>query len=382
MKNKPVKRKDAYKNLKRKVFFQMFTIVFSTAVMVIFLRYFIQKNFSVSDSIVMFLKNAFNLRNNEAITLSHLLFLNNMEAITLIAILIFLGVILKFSIVWFTRYFDEVIVGMDQLVVESTESIKLSPELDFMENKLNRIKGNLDKQKKTAYEAEQRKNDLVMYLAHDIKTPLTSVIGHLSLLDEAPDMPPEQKAKYIDITLEKAYRLEQLIDEFFEITRFNLQTIIVNKEAIHLQFMLLQIADEFYPLLTPQGKQVIINVPDDLILRGDADKLARVFNNILKNAIAYSYENSVIEISAEQLKSTLYEDTIEIKFANQGNPIPPAKLETIFEKFYRLDAARSSNTGGAGLGLAIAQEIIMAHGGTISVDSNTENTTFTIKIPL
>jgi len=246
----------------------------------------------------------------------------------------------------------------------------------------------LDKQKKTASEAEQRKNDLVMYLAHDIKTPLTSVIGHLSLLDEAHDMPPEQKAKYIGITLEKAYRLEQLIDEFFEITRFNLQTIPVNKEAIHLQFMLLQIADEFYPLLTPQGKQVIINVPDDLILRGDADKLARVFNNILKNAIAYSYENSVIEVSAELLQISLevtkvgiYEDTIEIKFTNQGNPIPPAKLETIFEKFYRLDAARSTNTGGAGLGLAIAQEIVNAHGGMISVESNSENTTFTIILP-
>lgn len=400
MKSNPVKRTDAYRNLKKKVFFQMFTIVFMAAVAVIFLRFFIQKNFSVSDSVVSFLKNVFHLRNNEAITLSRLLFLNNMETITLIAIFIFLGVILKFSIAWFTRYFDEVIVGMDQLVVESTESIKLSPELDFMENKLNRIKDNLDKQKKTAYEAEQRKNDLVMYLAHDIKTPLTSVIGHLSLLDEANDMPPEQKAKYIGITLEKAYRLEQLIDEFFEITRFNLQTIPVNKEAIHLQFMLLQIADEFYPLLTPQGKQVIINVPDDLILRGDADKLARVFNNILKNAIAYSYENSVIEISAEQLqapiKSTLkdtivginegtkvglYEDAIEIKFMNQGNPIPPAKLETIFEKFYRLDAARSTNTGGAGLGLAIAQEIVTAHGGTISVESNSENTTFTIILP-
>jgi len=362
----------------------MFTIVFSAAATVIFLRYYIQKNFSVSDSVVLFLKNIFQLSNNEAITLSHLLFLNNMEAITLIAIFIFLVVILKFSLAWFTRYFDEVIAGMDQLVVESAESIKLSPELDFMENKLNRIKDNLDKQKKTAYEAEQRKNDLVMYLAHDIKTPLTSVIGHLSLLDEAPDMPPEQNAKYVGITLEKAYRLEQLINEFFEITRFNLQTIIVNKEAIHLQFMLQQIADEFYPLLTPQGKQVIIDVPDELILRGDADKLARVFNNILKNAIAYSYENSVIGISAEQLKTKLEgttQGTIEIKFTNQGNPIPPAKLETIFEKFYRLDAARSSNTGGAGLGLAIAQEIVTAHGGSISVESNRENTTFTIKLP-
>jgi two-component system sensor histidine kinase VanS len=117
-------------------------------------------------------------------------------------------------------------------------------------------------------------------------------------------------------------------------------------------------------------------VPEVLTLWGDADKLARVFNNILKNAIAYSYENSVIDISAKQ-----QDKNIVITFTNQGNPIPQAKLETIFEKFYRLDSARSTNTGGAGLGLAIAQEIVTAHDGTISVESNTENTTFTVKLP-
>ena len=141
--------------------------------------------------------------------------------------------------------------------------------------------------------------------------------------------------------------------------------------------MLQQMADEFYPMLTPQGKQVSFNVPDDLALWGDADKLARVFNNILKNAIAYSYENSVINISAAQ-----QDQNIVITFANQGNPIPPARLETIFEKFYRLDSARSTNTGGAGLGLAIAHEIVVAHDGTISVESNPESTTFTVKLPL
>jgi two-component system sensor histidine kinase VanS len=245
------------------------------------------------------------------------------------------------------------------------------------ENKLNQIKNNLEKQKKAALDAEQRKNDLVVYLAHDIKTPLTSVIGYLSLLDEAPDMPPEQKSKYVGITLEKAYRLEELINEFFEITRFNLQTIVLNKEKINLLFMLQQMADEFYPMLAPQGKQISVNVPDGLTLWGDADKLARVFNNILKNAIAYSDENSVIDISAGQ-----QDKNIVITFMNQGNPIPQAKLDTIFEKFYRLDSARSTNTGGAGLGLAIAQEIVTAHNGTISVESNPENTTFTVKLPL
>nr|WP_303646640.1 sensor histidine kinase [Sporolactobacillus mangiferae] len=205
---------------------------------------------------------------------------------------------------------------------------------------------------------------------------MTSVIGYLSLLNEAPDMPPEQKVKYVGITLEKAYRLEQLINEFFEITRFNLQTIVLTKEKINLRFMLQQMADEFYPMLAPRGKQMAVNVPDGLTLWGDADKLARVFNNILKNAIAYSYENSVIDISAQQQGKN-----IVITFMNQGNPIPRGKLETIFERFFRLDTSRSTHTGGAGLGLAIAKEIISAHKGSISAQSNTEKTVFTVVLP-
>jgi len=371
------KRKNDYSKLRRKIFFQMLLIVFTAAAIVILLRFTIQERFSFGDTIVRFLMNTFHMSNRDALTITHILFLNNIEVITLIVILVFLAILLKFSISWFTKYFDEVSAGMDKLAEESDDEIILSPELDFMENKLNQIKNNLEKQKKAALDAERRKNDLVVYLAHDIKTPLTSVIGYLSLLDEAPDMPYEQKAKYVGITLEKAYRLEQLINEFFEITRFNLQTIVLNKEKINLLFMLQQMADEFYPMLTPQERQVSVNVPEGLTLWGDADKLARVFNNILKNAMAYSYENSVIDISAKQQGKN-----IVITFTNQGNPIPPSKLETIFEKFYRLDSARSTNTGGAGLGLAIAQEIVTAHDGTISVESNSENTTFTVKFPL
>ena len=148
--------------------------------------------------------------------------------------------------------------------------------------------------------AEQRKNDLVVYLAHDIKTPLTSVIGYLNLLDEAPDMPAEQKAKYVGITLKKAYRLEQLINEFFEITRYNLQSIVLDQSDINLSYMLMQMADEFYPMLAPQHKAAQVDAPEDLIIHGDADKLARVFNNIFKNAIAYSYENTTIHIRARR----------------------------------------------------------------------------------
>lgn len=370
-------KKNDYVKIERKIFARMLFTILTAAVTVILLRFIIKDFFDFGDLITRFFINVFHMSDRTALTITHFIFINNVETITLIVILIVLVIFLKISVSWFTKYFDEISAGMDRLVEESKDDIILSPELEFMENKLYQIKSNLEKQKKAALEAEQRKNDLVVYLAHDIKTPLTSVIGYLSLLDEAPDMPPEQKAKYVGITLEKAYRLEQLINEFFEITRFNLQIIVLNKEQVNLQLMLQQMADEFFPMLTPQGKQVIVNVPSGLNINGDADKLARVFNNILKNAVAYSYENSIINIFAKQQDKDMV-----ITFTNQGNPIPKAKLETIFEKFYRLDSARSTNAGGTGLGLAIAQEIISAHDGTISVESSTETTVFIVKIPL
>ena len=373
MKNR---RKNDYSKLERKIFSQMLLIVFVAAATVMLLRFVIQISFSLGDNIVQFLMDRFYLRENDALRVYRYVFLNNMEFITFVVILVFLIILFKFSISWFTKYFDEISAGMDKLVEESDDEITLLPELDFMEKKLNHIKSNLEKQKKAAFDAEQRKNDLVVYLAHDIKTPLTSVIGYLSLLDEAPDMPPKQRAKYVGITLEKAYRLEQLINEFFEITRFNLQTIVLNKEKINLPVMLRQMADEFYPMLISQGKQVSVNVPEDLTLWGDADKLARVFNNILKNAIAYSYENSVIDICARE-----QEKNVIITFTDKGDPIPKEKLETIFEKFFRLDASRSTHTGGAGLGLAIAKEIVKAHEGDISVQSTPEETVFTVMLP-
>ncbi|WP_427846161.1 vancomycin resistance histidine kinase VanS [Desulfitobacterium dichloroeliminans] len=374
LKSKSDIRKNDYSRLKRKVFGQMLLITIVAVVSVFLLRFLLWGE--IGNLIVKMLISTFRFRDWEAHTVYQLMIRNNLDMILFLVILIFLVILFRFSVSWFTKYFDEISSGMDKLTEGSAADITLAPELDFMEKKLNQIKDNLEKQQKAALEAEQRKNDLVVYLAHDIKTPLTSVIGYLSLLDEAPDMPSEQKAKYVGITLEKAYRLEQLINEFFEITRFNLQTIVLSKEEIKLLFMLEQMADEFYPMLAPQGKQVTVKVPDALTLWGDADKLARVFNNILKNAIAYSYEDSVIDISARE-----QDEDIVITFTNQGNPIPPEKLQTIFEKFFRLDTSRSTITGGAGLGLAIAQEIVNAHGGNIFVQSNSEKTVFTVVLP-
>lgn len=274
-------------------------------------------------------------------------------------------------------FIEDIAVASIALVQPEDEDIRLPEELREIEDRMNQIKRTALRNERDAREAEQRKNDLVVNLAHDIRTPLSSVIGYLSLLNEAHDMPFEQRKKYTEITLEKAFRLEHLIEELFEITRYNLSSIILNKGKINLTFMLQQIADEFYPMLAPQNKKAAVHAPENLIAWGDADKLSRVFNNILKNAIAYSYEGSVIDIKAyEQEKSTI------IEFSNYGDPIPPQKLETIFERFFRLDTSRSSQTGGAGLGLAIAKEIVDAHGGTITAQCNGEKTTFSVTLPI
>lgn len=329
----------------------------------------------IGNGITRFISMAYHVDWYMAQEIYHYSIRNNIEIIMMVTVIIFFIAFFRISLSWFTKYFDEIVAGIDQLAGESRNRIAMSPELGFVEEKLNQVKDKLETRSKEAQEAEQRKNELVVYLAHDIKTPLTSVIGYLSLLDEIPDMPREQKAKYVHITLEKAYRLESLINEFFEITRYNLQTVPLKKENIDLYYMLIQVADEAYPQLAESGKHVEIQAAEDIAIYGDSDKLARVFNNILKNAIAYGEENSSIVISAE-----LQDHTAVIQFANKGT-IAKEKLESIFEKFYRIDDARSTATGGAGLGLAIAKDIITLHGGTIEAHSDQSQTVFTIILP-
>ncbi len=251
------------------------------------------------------------------------------------------------------------------------------PEYAEVAARMSEIRSGFQRQEQLLREESGRKNDLIAYLAHDLKTPLTSVIGYLSLLEEAPDMPARQKAKYVHIALDKALRLEKLINEFFEITRYNLSQIVLNRETVDLSFLLVQLADEFYPILSAHGNTIKLEGCEELSVRGDGEKLARVFNNILKNAVAYSYPDTEILIRGEK-----GEETLRLCFQNRGRTIPAQKLNAVFEKFYRLDETRNTYTGGAGLGLAIAREIVTLHGGTVTAQSEDEVTTFTVELPL
>lgn len=273
------------------------------------------------------------------------------------------------------NYLKNIGDGIDNVLANSKQPIELETELEPIAEKLNTMKMTLARKERMAQESEQRKNDLVVYLAHDLKTPLTSVIAYLSMLDEKPDMPPEERKKYIYIAHTKAIRLSELISEFFEITKFNLQNIRLEKETINLSLMLEQIMDEFYAVFADNNLTGNIYTEEDLMVEGDPDKLARVFDNLLRNAVAYSYRGTNIDVRA-------YGEgvAVVIVFSNQGEPIPKQKLQTVFEKFYRADNSRSSQTGGAGLGLSVAKEIVELHEGTIEAFSDIQSTRFVVRL--
>ena len=274
-------------------------------------------------------------------------------------------------------YINAIVESSNNWFTKDTDYITLPDELSDLEKKLNYLKRESLTNEKLARENEQKKNELIVYLAHDIKTPLTSMIGYLSILNEMDDMPKKQQEKYIKIALDKSYRLEELINELFDVARFNSEKIILEKEKLNLNLMLAQIIDDFYPTLSELNKKIELNNEQQIMLVADPDKLGRVFNNLIKNAINYSAENSNIRINVRKNEYNIIVDII-----NEGRQIPKEKLDQIFEKFYRLDSSRISKTGGSGLGLAIAKDIVQLHGGQIKAISSEKETLFRVELPL
>ena len=242
-------------------------------------------------------------------------------------------------------YVDELQEAAGKLFDEKVDYIELSPELGEIAVKINRLKQEAENNARLAKENEQRKNDLIMYLAHDLKTPLSSVTGDLTLLCDEPKIPEELRKKYLSIALDKAERLEELVYEF-------------------------------HPMLGEKNLQCELHAPENIGIRCDGDKMQRVFDNLLRNAVIYSTADTTISIVAEQR-----EDNVGITFVNYGSTIPEEKLSRIFEQFYRLDAARSSG-GGAGIGLAIAKQLVELHKGTIRAESGDGKVKFTVTLPL
>lgn len=275
------------------------------------------------------------------------------------------------------RYLDEIITASEKLANPTDEMIVLPNAMKNVQDELNLVREQALRSAMVAKEAEQRKNDLVVYLAHDLKTPLTSVIGYLTLLRDEPRISQELRAKYTGIALDKAERLVDLINEFFDITRFNLTKLTLAPESVNLTRMLEQITFEFNPVLTEKSLRWDLRLAPDVRPVCDPDKLERVFDNLIRNAVNYSYSDTAILVAMEQSGSY-----VTVRIENHGKTISPEKLDRIFEQFFRLDTSRSSSTGGSGLGLPIAKEIVELHGGTITAESADERIVFTVMLPM
>lgn len=273
-------------------------------------------------------------------------------------------------------YVQQVAEASNHLIDQADKPILLPEEIKPIQDSMNQAREEALRNKILAKEAEQRKNDLVAYLAHDLRTPLTSIIGYLSLLNEAPDMPIAQRSGYTGIALEKAVRLEGLINEFFEITRFSMTEFTLEPAWTNLSRMMEQMASEFAIDLREKSLSWELDIPQNVEIRCDSGKLARALDNLIKNAIKFSYAGSPITFRLLSGK-----DRVTIFLSNLGDDIPNNKLQRIFEQFFRLDPARQTSRGGAGLGLAIAKEIIDLHQGEIRAFSQDGITTFRVTLP-
>lgn len=370
--------KSKYRDLKLTILLQT---VFITALTVLvggfILVYFVDGvyNDSFADKFVAFMMT-FNMDEQSAIKMYWTLIGDNKVFFMIVGFLVLFSVFFYFALSKMTQYLDQIEKGIANLASDSAEPVRLISELEPIENSLNEIRATIRRQEKEMRDNEKRKNDLVLFLAHDLKTPLTSVVAYLSMLDTHPDMSVEERAKYTHISLEKAMRLGELINEFFEITKFNMQVIELEPVELDLSIMLEQLADELYAVLREKNLTCTVAAEGNLMIHGDPDKLARVFDNILRNAIAYCKPDSEIRIRAQRKKKD-----VVIEFANKGGGLSKEELQMIFEKFYRVDNSRSTKTGGAGLGLAIAKEIVTLHHGTIVAESDPFETRFIVTLP-
>ena len=249
-------------------------------------------------------------------------------------------------------------------------------ESSSMAANLNHMAADIKKLMEKERESERTKNELITNVAHDLRTPLTSIIGYLELLAGNQQVPADMQHKYIEIAYGKSRRLQKLIEDLFGFTKLNCGKIAMHVGQIDIVKLLGQLVEEAYPNFVEKGLSYDLqsNVPAKII-NADGNLLARLFDNLIGNAIKYGADGKrvLVKIHAEG-------ETVTVSVTNYGYVIPADELPLIFNKFYRVEQSRSSSTGGTGLGLAIAKEIVDMHGGTISVASDLNGTVFTVKL--
>ncbi|WP_242248596.1 cell wall metabolism sensor histidine kinase WalK [Bacillus cereus group sp. BfR-BA-01523] len=298
----------------------------------------------------------------------------------------FLIIFIPLSIMFFffltrpyLKYFDEISNGIHHLANgDFTNQVRVSSndEFGYIAREINVASEKLKEAVERGDFAESSKDQLIVNLAHDLRTPLTSVLGYLDLILKDENLTKEQIKHFSTIAFTKSERLESLLDELFEITRMNYGMLQIEKRSIDISELLIQLDEELYPLLEKKGLEARLNMDSHLPINGDGKLLARVFENLLTNAIRYGYDGKFVDVNGY-----IESEEIVVQIINYGDSIPEEDLPYLFDMFYTGDKARSEQQGGTGLGLFIAKNIIEQHDGTISAESNVIRTIFEVRLP-
>ena len=277
-------------------------------------------------------------------------------------------------------YLDGVARAAEGLVSAPGTLVELPAELSEIETRLNAARARAAAAEARADLETRRKNDLLVYLAHDLKTPLTSVIGYLQLLRDEGDISAKLRRRYEGVALEKAQRLEDLVNEFFEVARLNLTDAALVRADVNLSRMVEQELFELAPSMEPKRLSYSLKADPGIVVSCDAGKVERVLDNLLRNAVSYSRPDTKIEVELRREERNGAAGA-RLRMTNHGDTIDPVQLERLFEQFYRLSSSRDADTGGAGLGLAIARKLVEAHGGSIKAASAEGSVTFEVWLP-
>ncbi|MFB5763496.1 sensor histidine kinase [Paenibacillus medicaginis] len=279
----------------------------------------------------------------------------------------------------YVAYFREISRGINQLAggdFSHRVHIPSNDEIGDIARDINLASEKLQQAVERGDFAENSKEQLVLNLAHDLRTPLTSVIGYLDFILQGKDLTAEQMKHYMTIAYTKSQRLEKLIDELFEITRMNYGKLRINRNPLDLSELLTQLTEEMYPVFEKGELKARLDAAPQLMTSGDGDLLARVFENLLSNAVRYGKDGEYIDIYGR-----LEEDRVVVQVVNYGDAIPADELPYVFDMFFTGDRARTHQEGSTGLGLFIAKNIVEQHEGAISVHSDLIRTEFEVRLP-
>ncbi|MEK4709359.1 sensor histidine kinase [Bacillus sp. FSL R10-2780] len=298
----------------------------------------------------------------------------------------FLIIFIPLSIMFFffltrpyLKYFDEISNGIHHLANgDFTNQVRVSSndEFGYIAREINVASEKLKEAVERGDFAESSKDQLIVNLAHDLRTPLTSVLGYLDLILKDENLTKEQIKHFSTIAFTKSERLESLLDELFEITRMNYGMLQLEKRPIDISELLIQLEEELYPLLEKKDLEARLNMNPHLPINGDGKLLARVFENLLTNAIRYGYDGNFVDMNGY-----IDHEEVVVQIINYGDSIPEEDLPYLFDMFYTGDKARSEQQGSTGLGLFIAKNIVEQHNGTISAESNVIRTIFEVRLP-